>query len=113
MAILAISGSGSGASNGNSVAAGSAGEAYVGGSFKGTVDFDDGTAVVQGTTPNGGYQAGFVARYGDDGGLEWLRTAEHPQFRAAALTTTRLDEWAAEGEALLQWMVANEAAWRI
>jgi outer membrane protein assembly factor BamB len=75
MAILAISGSGSGTSNGNSVAAGSAGEAYVGGSFKGTVDFDDGTAVVQGTTPNGGYQAGFVARYGDDGGLEWLRTA--------------------------------------
>ncbi len=75
MAILAISGSGSGTSNGNSVAAGSDGEAYVGGSFKGTVDFDDGTAVVQGTTPNGGYQAGFVARYGDDGGLEWLRTA--------------------------------------
>ncbi|WP_374446238.1 Ig-like domain-containing protein [Stella sp.] len=75
MAILAISGGGSGTSSGSTVAADSAGGAYVGGHFKGTVDFDAGTGVLQGTTPNSGYQAGFVAKYDEDGALEWLRTA--------------------------------------
>jgi geranyl-CoA carboxylase alpha subunit len=37
----------------------------------------------------------------------------HPQFGAAALTTTRLDEWAVAGEPLLRRPVAPEAAWRI
>jgi len=37
----------------------------------------------------------------------------HPQFSAAQLTTTRLDEWAASGEALLQRPAPPEAAWRL
>ena len=37
----------------------------------------------------------------------------HPQFTAAQLTTTRLDEWAASGEPLLQRPTPPEAAWRI
>ena len=37
----------------------------------------------------------------------------HPQFAAAQLTTTRLDEWLADGEALLQRPQPPEAAWRI
>ena len=37
----------------------------------------------------------------------------HPQFTAAQLTTTRLDEWAASGEPLLQRPAPPEAAWRI
>ena len=37
----------------------------------------------------------------------------HPQFRAAALTTTRLDEWAAEGEALLQPPLSGDEAWQL
>ena len=38
---------------------------------------------------------------------------KHPQFGAATLTTTRLDEWAAEGHALLQRPQPPDAAWRI
>ncbi|MBE0548000.1 MAG: carbamoyl-phosphate synthase subunit L [Rubrivivax sp.] len=37
----------------------------------------------------------------------------HPQFAAAAMTTTRLDEWAATGEPLLQRTLPPEAAWRV
>jgi geranyl-CoA carboxylase alpha subunit len=37
----------------------------------------------------------------------------HPQFTAAQLTTTRLDEWAAGGEPLLQRPTPPEDAWRI
>ena len=37
----------------------------------------------------------------------------HPQFTAAALTTTRLDEWAASGHPLLQRPAVPETAWRI
>ena len=37
----------------------------------------------------------------------------HPQFAAAQLSTTRLDEWAASGEPLLQRPTPPEAAWRI
>ena len=37
----------------------------------------------------------------------------HAQFTAAQLTTTRLDEWAASGEPLLQRPAVPEAAWRI
>ncbi len=37
----------------------------------------------------------------------------HPQFAAAQLTTTRLDEWAASGEPLLQRPTPPEDAWRI
>jgi geranyl-CoA carboxylase alpha subunit len=37
----------------------------------------------------------------------------HPQFSAAQLTTTRLDEWLASGEPLLQRPSPPEAAWRI
>ena len=37
----------------------------------------------------------------------------HPQFTAAQLSTTRLDEWAESGEALLQRPTPPEAAWRI
>ena len=37
----------------------------------------------------------------------------HPQFRAAGMTTTRLDEWAADGEPLLQRPVAPDTAWRL
>jgi geranyl-CoA carboxylase alpha subunit len=37
---------------------------------------------------------------------------EHPDFTAAALTTTRLDEWAAGGEPLLQRPAPPDAAWR-
>ena len=37
----------------------------------------------------------------------------HPQFSAAQLTTTRLDEWAAAGEPLLQRPAPSDAAWRI
>ena len=37
----------------------------------------------------------------------------HPQFTAAQLSTTRLDEWAAAGEPLLQRPVPTDAAWRI
>jgi geranyl-CoA carboxylase alpha subunit len=35
----------------------------------------------------------------------------HPQFTAAQLTTTRLDEWATSGEALLQPPAVPEVAW--
>ena len=38
---------------------------------------------------------------------------QHPQFTAATLTTTRLDEWAASGEPLLQRPQPPEAAWRV
>jgi len=37
----------------------------------------------------------------------------HPDFRQAAMTTTRLDEWAAQGEALLQRPQPPEAAWML
>jgi acetyl/propionyl-CoA carboxylase alpha subunit len=37
----------------------------------------------------------------------------HPQFTAAQLTTTRLDEWAAAGEPLLQRPAPSDAAWRM
>ncbi len=37
----------------------------------------------------------------------------HAQFTAAQLTTTRLDEWAANSEPLLQRPTPPEAAWRI
>ncbi len=37
----------------------------------------------------------------------------HPQFAAAQLTTTRLDEWAAAGDALLQRPAPGEDAWRL
>jgi len=37
----------------------------------------------------------------------------HPQFMAAAMTTTTLDEWAASGEPLLQRTAPPGAAWRI
>ena len=37
----------------------------------------------------------------------------HPQFSAAQLTTTRLDEWQAAGEALLQRPVPPAIAWRV
>lgn len=74
MAFVAISGEGAGTSVGNSIAADQAGDAYVGGQFKGTVDFADGTAVAIGATANPSYQGGFVAKYDDDGALEWVRT---------------------------------------
>jgi geranyl-CoA carboxylase alpha subunit len=38
---------------------------------------------------------------------------QHPQFTAAQLTVTRLDEWAASGEPLLQCPYVPETAWRI
>ncbi len=38
---------------------------------------------------------------------------KHPQFSAAELSTTRLDEWAAQGEPLLLRPTPPEAAWRI
>jgi geranyl-CoA carboxylase alpha subunit len=38
---------------------------------------------------------------------------EHPQFTGATMTTTRLDEWAAAGEPLLQRPAPPEAAWRL
>ncbi|MDP3225443.1 MAG: biotin/lipoyl-containing protein, partial [Rubrivivax sp.] len=38
---------------------------------------------------------------------------KHPQFSAAELSTTRLDEWAAQGEPLLQRPTPPDAAWRI
>jgi len=37
----------------------------------------------------------------------------HPQFAAALLTTTRLDEWAAAGEPLLQRPQPGEDAWQL
>jgi geranyl-CoA carboxylase alpha subunit len=37
----------------------------------------------------------------------------HPQFADAQLSTTRLDEWAASGEPLLQRPQPDETAWRI
>ncbi len=37
----------------------------------------------------------------------------HPRFSAAQLTTTRLDEWQASGEPLLQRPEPADAAWRI
>jgi geranyl-CoA carboxylase alpha subunit len=37
----------------------------------------------------------------------------HPQFAQAELSTTRLDEWATEGAALLQRPAPPEAAWRL
>ena len=38
---------------------------------------------------------------------------QHPQFSNATMTTTRLDEWAAEGEPLLQRPAPPETAWRV
>lgn len=38
---------------------------------------------------------------------------DHPQFRAAALTTARLDEWAAGGEPLLQAPLPGDEAWQL
>ena len=38
---------------------------------------------------------------------------QHPQFMAAQMSTTRLDEWAANGEPLLQRPKPPTAAWRI
>jgi geranyl-CoA carboxylase alpha subunit len=37
----------------------------------------------------------------------------HPQFTAAQMSTSRLDEWAAAGEPLLQRPVPSDDAWRI
>ena len=37
----------------------------------------------------------------------------HPQFAAATMTTTRLDEWALSGEALLQRTVPSEDVWQL
>jgi geranyl-CoA carboxylase alpha subunit len=37
----------------------------------------------------------------------------HPQFRDAQLTTTRLDEWAADGDTLLQRPVPDARVWRL
>ncbi len=37
----------------------------------------------------------------------------HPQFSAAEMTTTRLDEWAAAGEPLVQRPAPPDAAWRL
>jgi geranyl-CoA carboxylase alpha subunit len=37
----------------------------------------------------------------------------HPQFGAATMTTTRLDEWAADGEALMQRPLPPGTAWRL
>jgi geranyl-CoA carboxylase alpha subunit len=37
----------------------------------------------------------------------------HPEFASSSLTTTRLDEWAAGGEPLLQRPAPSEAAWRV
>ena len=37
----------------------------------------------------------------------------HPQFTAAQLTTTRLDEWAAAGEPLLKRPEPSDACWRV
>ncbi len=37
----------------------------------------------------------------------------HPQFRDAQLTTTRLDEWRASGEPLLQRPAPTDSAWRL
>ncbi len=38
---------------------------------------------------------------------------QHPQFTASTMTTTRLDEWAAAGEPLLQRPAPPDAAWRL
>jgi len=38
---------------------------------------------------------------------------KHPQFQAAQMSTTRLDEWAECGEALLQRPVPPEAVWQL
>ena len=38
---------------------------------------------------------------------------QHPAFAAASMHTTSLDEWAANGEALLQRPAVPEAAWRL
>jgi len=38
---------------------------------------------------------------------------QHPQFSAAQMSTTRLDEWATSGEPLLQRPAPPQAAWRI
>ncbi len=38
---------------------------------------------------------------------------DHADFRRAAMTTTRLDEWAAQGEPLLQRPLPPEAAWAL
>jgi acetyl-CoA carboxylase biotin carboxylase subunit len=38
---------------------------------------------------------------------------QHPQFRAAAMTTTRLDEWAESGEPLLQRPEPSDEAWQL
>ena len=38
---------------------------------------------------------------------------QHPKFGAAQLSTTRLDEWAAAGEPLLQRPAPPDSAWRI
>ena len=38
---------------------------------------------------------------------------QHPQFTQAQMTTTRLDEWAAAGEPLLQRPVPPDAVWRL
>jgi geranyl-CoA carboxylase alpha subunit len=37
----------------------------------------------------------------------------HPQFANAELTTTRLDEWMAEGAPILQRPVPDDSAWRV
>jgi geranyl-CoA carboxylase alpha subunit len=37
----------------------------------------------------------------------------HPQFTAATMTTTRLDEWAAAGEALLHRPAPSDEVWRV
>ncbi|MBK8528734.1 MAG: ATP-grasp domain-containing protein [Rubrivivax sp.] len=38
---------------------------------------------------------------------------QHPQFRAAQMTTTRIDEWAAAGEPLLQRPTVPDEAWQL
>ena len=38
---------------------------------------------------------------------------QHPQFSASTMTTTRLDEWAAAGEPLLQRPEPPEGAWKL
>jgi geranyl-CoA carboxylase alpha subunit len=38
---------------------------------------------------------------------------DHPEFRAARMTTTRIDEWQAEGASLLHAPVANDATWAL
>src|SRR5262249_10507671 len=74
---------------GNSVAADSAGNVYVTGTFSTTVDFDPGTGVAN--LSAGGFEDAFLLKLGPSGQYVWARDLATANFNAAQGTGVALD----------------------